>query len=110
MATNTLPRDQNGHPIQALRLTTDVVKGTISPSSVALLIPLSPDGAVPDVVRLAAKGDCYIKFGTSGVVATANDSLFPAGAEHVGVPVGATHCAFIQEGAAVGAFTLTRLG
>lgn len=48
-------------------------------------------------VRLACTGTCWIKFGDSAVTAANTDTLFPAGAEVMKIPAGATYIAAIQE-------------
>lgn len=61
----------------------------------------STRGALPAIecflVRLSCIADCYFKFGTSTVVASAADSHFsPRGSEVFKVTAGATHIAVIQ--------------
>jgi hypothetical protein len=104
MATTELPRDQVGHPVQALApVHSTNVKLTINASSQSAALPAG------DIVRLASNAPCYFRFGTGGVTATTNDVLFPAGAETFSVPLGATHIAVIQDGAVTGVCTVTAL-
>lgn len=86
----------------ALMPTGTPAKLTIGASSVNVALP-----AGVAVVRLAASGTCWIKFGTAGLSATTSDILFPAGAEIMKIPTGATHIACIQDGAATGSLSIT---
>jgi hypothetical protein len=95
MAFAILARDQVGLPIQALYPDpAQAVTGAVGAASVRVALPTGAD-----VVRVATLGDCFIKFGTVTVVATAADSIFPKGSEVFRVPAGVTHLAFIQSGA-----------
>lgn len=96
MSFANLARDVMGCPIQ-----------TLAPSGVATLSigAASLSAALPsnrDVFRLAATASCFVRFGTSGVVATNADHLLTPGVEVFKVPQGATHVAVVQSGAAVG--------
>lgn len=77
-------------------------KITIGGSSVRVALPSGPQ-----VVRLAATGNCWIKFGDGTVTATTSDTLFPAGVEVVKIPTGVTHIAAIQDGASTGSLSIT---
>lgn len=60
-------------------------------------IPNDSSGNPPNYVRVAARNECYIKFGTVTVTATANDILIqPGDSQILGVPKGITHIAYIQ--------------
>lgn len=88
----TLPKDQNGFPIQALApAPTRNINGTIGAASARVALPASSD-----VVRLCATADCYIRFGDSAVNAANSDAIFVKGAEILKIPTGATHLAFLQ--------------
>ena len=89
-----LPRSVNGQEIQVPSISASVVKITTSGSSVETILPNSILGGA--LVRVAALEDCYIRFGTTPVVAAVTDTLFPAGVEVMQVPAEATHIAAIQ--------------
>ena len=92
MPFSRLPLDQFGKPIPVLGEAGTPVNLTAGAASVSGALP-----ANCDVVRVACLNDCYIDFGTSGVVAAAGTSMFmPKGAELFKVPSGATHIAVIQ--------------
>lgn len=91
MAYANLPKDQNGHVIQALSLEPTLnVKGAVAATTARVALPAG------DVVRIASTTDCYIRFGDSSVEAAATDAVFPIGSEFLKVPSGATHMAFIR--------------
>lgn len=73
----------------------------------------STNGVLPtnaEIVRCAATGNCYLKFGFgSAPTATTSDMLFPSGSEIIVVPDGATHFAVIQAGASTGTFSMTKV-
>lgn len=103
MAFPKMPLDQNGVPIQVLAPISSA-KVAISGTSARVAIP-----AGSEVIRVAANGNCYIAFGNSSVVATANDMLFPVGSELFVIPPAATHVAVIQDGAATGSVVVTTM-
>jgi len=71
-------------------------------ASASTAIPNASDGNCPRYIRVAGRNECYVKLGTSGVTATANDILVqPADSVILAVPNGITHIAYIQ-GAAAG--------
>lgn len=85
-------------------LTVTAVGASFSTSgtSASVAIPNASDGNKPRFIRVAARNECYVKLGTSGVAATANDILVqPADSVILSVPLGITHIAGIQ-GAAAG--------
>lgn len=66
-------------------------------ASASTAIPNASDGNRPRYVRVAARNECYVKLGTSGVTATTNDILVqPADSVILAVPNGITHIAYIQ--------------
>lgn len=70
-------------------------------ASASTAIPNASDGNRPRYVRVAARNECYVKLGTSGVTATTNDILVqPADSVILAVPNGVTHIAYIQGTAA----------
>lgn len=100
-----LLKDRWGFPVQGLAPDpTGSVTGAITATSVAVALP-----ADTDMVRFAANQPCYFAFGTSGVTADGNSSLFPAGSEIFRVPPGSTHVAVIRDGTVSGAFSITRM-
>lgn len=74
--TFTLPRDNNSSIVQALAPSDNVTQTVSSGGAVRFTLP-----EATAIVRLAAGMNCYIKFGDSGVTASASDILFPIGAE-----------------------------
>jgi len=110
MTKPVLPVDQYGRSIQALEPsgpTAGTLKLNIGAGSVS---GAYPSNVIPgtSLVRIASVGDCYMKFGDSGVTATANDMLFPSGVEYLRAPRGTTHVAVLQV-SATGVFTLTEV-
>jgi hypothetical protein len=74
---------------------------TTSGTSARQGIPTASSGEIPRYVRVAATAACYVKIGTSGVTATANDILVqPADAVVLHIPNGVTYIAAIQDSAA----------
>jgi hypothetical protein len=70
-------------------------------ASASSAIPNDSSARAPSYVRVAARNECYVKLGTSGVVATTNDILIqPADSVILQVPKGITHIAYIQGTAA----------
>jgi len=70
-------------------------------ASASQAIPVCSDGVRPRYIRVAGINECYVKLGTSGVTATANDALIqPADALTLVVSMGITHIAYIQGTAA----------
>lgn len=68
--------------------------GAVSASS---LIPNDSSGRTPNYVRVAARNECYCKFGVAGVTATVNDILIQPGDSQIfAVPKGVTTIAYIQ--------------
>lgn len=69
-------------------------------------IPVDASGNRPNFIRVAARNECYIALGTSGVAASnatgATGSILvqPADSLIIQVPKGATHIAYIQGSAA----------
>lgn len=60
-------------------------------------IPNDGSGRAPNYIRVAARNECYVKLGTSGVAATVNDILIqPADSLILAVPKGITHIGYIQ--------------
>lgn len=104
--TTSLHVDANGNAVQSVQLTGTPAKISIAASTDRVAIPLV-NADVARVVRVAANASCYIAFGTSGVEASTNSTLFPAGVEVLTVPPTATHIACIQDGAVTGTFQIT---
>ena len=70
-------------------------------ASAASALPNSSAGTVPSYIRVSARNECYVKLGTAGVAATANDILVqPADSVLLQVPKGITHIGYIQGTAA----------
>lgn len=70
-------------------------------ASASSAIPAASDGNKPRYIRVAARNECYVKIGTSGVAATTNDILVqPADSVILHIPTGITHIAYIQGTAA----------
>lgn len=99
----SLSRDKNGIPIQALS-PISAVSVALSGTSQALAVP-----ADTSMIRIAATGNAWIAFGTSGVEATTSSILFPGGVEVFPLPSGTTHIACLQVGAATGYFSINRM-
>lgn len=101
--TVRLSLDIWGNPVQALAPMA-TVSLAIGVSSVSTPLPTAAE-----VVRVGANNKCFIKFGTSAVVATGADLVFPIGSEVFRVPTGATHMATIQDGAGTGLINVTSM-
>ena len=72
-----LPSDNQGNPIQALRLGPAAQKISFTGTTARATNPFS---ANVRVVYLYATSDCFVKFGPDNtVVATANDFFIPSG-------------------------------
>lgn len=98
----TIPVDRRGHPIQTLApdVTASVGFGA---SSGPVALPTDAE-----LVRIAVTQDCFMEFGTSGVVASGSTMYMPKGSEIFRVPDAATHVAFIQANAG-GTASVTRM-
>lgn len=68
-------------------------------TSASTALPLAQNNVKTNYVRVAASGECYVKLGPSGVVATANDILIQPADSMILSTNGATHIAYIQGGA-----------
>ena len=78
-------------------------------ASAASAIPNDSSGRAPNYIRVAARNECYVKLGLSGVTATNQDILVqPADSIFLQVPKGITHIAYIQ-GAAAGQVNVSPL-
>lgn len=104
--TTSLHIDANGNAVQSVQLAGTPAKISIGASTARVAIP-SVGADVANVVRVASNASCYIAFGDSGVNATTDSTLFPAGVEVLTVPPTATHIACIQDGAVTGTFQIT---
>lgn len=72
-------------------------------------IPVDGSGNRPNFIRIAARNECYVKIGDSGVTATTNDILVQnADSVIIQVPKASTHIAYIQ-GVAAGQVNVTPL-
>lgn len=72
-------------------------------------IPVASDGNIPRFIRVAGRNECYVRVGTSTVVATTGDILVqPADSIIIQVPSGYTHVAYIQ-GASAGQVNIVPL-
>ncbi len=90
-------------------ITTVGVSAATGAASASSAIPTASDGNRPRYIRVAARNECYVKLGTSGVAATTNDILVqPADSVILHVPMGITHIAYIQ-GAAAGQVNIVPL-
>ena len=75
-------------------------------ASASSAIPVDGSGNRPNYVRVAARNECYIAIGNSGVTAsnaagsTGSVLIQPADSLLIQVPKGATHIAYIQGSAA----------
>lgn len=84
-----------------MTITTVGVSAATGAASASSAIPVASDGNRPRYIRVAARNECYVKLGTSGVAATVNDILVqPADSVILAVPLGITHIAYIQGTAA----------
>ena len=78
-------------------------------ASAATAIPNDSSGRAPSYIRVAARNECYVKLGLSGVAATNQDILVqPADSIYLQVPKGLTHIAYIQ-GASAGQVNVSPL-
>ena len=85
----------------AITVTTSGFSAVTGAASAATAIPNDSSGRAPNYIRVAARNECYVKLGTAGVVATANDILVqPADSVILAVPKGITLIAYIQGTAA----------
>lgn len=81
----------------ALTITATGFQAATGAASASTAIPNDGSGRAPNYIRVAARNECYVKLGTSGVAATVNDILVqPADAVILAVPKGVTHIAYIQ--------------
>lgn len=84
-----------------LTVTAVGVSAATGAASASSAIPNASDGNKPRFIRVAARNECYVKLGVSGVAATSNDILVqPADSVILAVPNGITHIAYIQGTAA----------
>lgn len=84
-----------------LTITSTGFSAATGAASASTAIPTASDGSRPRFIRVAARNECYVKLGTSGVAATVNDALVqPADCLILHVPSGITHIAYIQGTAA----------
>lgn len=90
----TMSRDVSGTAIQALCPSGPTSSINTSGASASAALPAGLQEG--EIVRVAATHDCYIKFGQSGLSATATDILMPAGVEYFVLPKNATHFAGLQ--------------
>lgn len=82
---------------------------TTGAASASVAIPNASDGNKPRFIRVAARNECYVRIGISGVTATAKDLLVqPADSAILHVPNGITHIAAIQ-GTAAGVLSVVPL-
>ena len=66
-------------------------------ASASSAIPNDSSGRAPNFIRVAARNECYVKLGVTGVAATTADILVqPADSVILQVPKGITHIAYIQ--------------
>lgn len=92
-----------------LTVTAVGVSAATGAASASSAIPNASDGNKPRFIRVAARNECYVKLGVSGVAATSNDILVqPADSVILAVPNGITHIAYIQ-GTAAGQVNVTPL-
>jgi len=74
---------------------------TTGAASARVALPVCQSQEVPRYIRVSAINACYVRMGTSTVVATSTDTLVqPADAVVMQVPQGTTHMAAIQDSAA----------
>jgi len=74
------------------------VRVTTGAASARATIPTKADGSTPKYVMVMARGDSYIDFGGSGVVATDTDSIFLVPYQPLFFNVaGKTHFAYLEE-------------
>lgn len=82
---------------------------TTGAASARVAIPNASDGNLPRYIRVAARNECYVRLGTSGVTAASTDLLVqPADSAILHVPNGITHIAAIQ-GTAAGSVSIVPL-
>jgi hypothetical protein len=94
----TLHSDNNGRAIQLFPLGAVRAQVTTADALTTAAVAI-PSGA--EWVEIRATDVCYINFGTSGVVAAADETsqLFPAGEKVQKLPAGTTHFAVIRASA-----------
>lgn len=84
-----------------ITVTAPGVSAATGAASASSPIPVASDGNRPRYIRVAARNECYVRLGVSGVVATNQDTLVqPADSVLLAVPNGVTHIAYIQGTAA----------
>ena len=77
------------------------VSAVTGAASARSAIPVNGSGLIPSYIRIASRNECYVRIGTSTVVATVNDLLIqPADSVILQVGRGDTHVAYIQGTAA----------
>lgn len=96
MAKKVLPIDQNGFPINILKLGVTSSPLTVTDSTSRIAFPSGI--AAKDCIRISCNTDCYIAVGGSGVTASTSDILFLSGVEYVSVAPGQTHLAAVRVG------------
>lgn len=69
-------------------------------TSARTAIPVNSAGEIPRYIRIAGINECYVKLGSSTVVATANDILIQPADSTILAVSGATNVAYIQGTAA----------
>lgn len=105
MSGFTLPRDNNSDIVQALCPIDNSTQPVSNGGQVRIVLhPLTA------IVRIAATGNCYVKFGDSGVSATTGDLLFPIGAEVFSIKDrGYTHVSVLGADATPAVVSITRM-
>ena len=84
----------------AITVTATGFSAATGAASARSAIPSTSAGAAPNYVRISGRNECYVRVGSSTVVATANDILIQP-ADSVILRVGGhTHIAYIQGTAA----------
>jgi hypothetical protein len=73
---------------------------TSGAASAQVAIPVRADGVKANYIRVVALASAYVKVGLTGLTATANDILVPAGTSIQLNVHGMTHIAYLQETAA----------
>jgi hypothetical protein len=92
----TLQQSQNGQEIHVPPLTNTVLKFNLSGVASTVALPADMDPGA--LCRFACDENCYLRFDSSAVAATDQDTLMIKGVEPVQIPPGATHISVIWEG------------
>jgi hypothetical protein len=85
---------------EAVTIVTTGFSAATGAASARTAIPTNAAGAAPNYIRVSARNECYVRVGSSTVVATANDALIQPADSLILRVQGNTHIAYIQGTAA----------